>query len=177
MKTGSAKQVRCAIYAAPMRQLRCLQHFKHRIFGGAGCALAWLLVLAGCARRADPPTVTKLAPAPSSKAVELERLAVGNLYDAYLGGSASADALYRGKRYTILGNVVSTASVDAGVSQVVLGSKLEPVIATGVDSAAAGSFINGSAIELECTVTGAVAAMPMLDCGPNGQPRAVSVAR
>ena len=153
-----------------------MRHLADRIFCVGTRALPLFIFLAACGRRPDPPTLAKQGPAPSSNVRGLARVAVGNLYAAYIGGSASADAVYRGKRYTIIGQVVA-ANVDAGASQLVLGSKLEPVIATGVEKGAAASLVIGSAIELDCTVTGAVAEIPTLDCGPNGMPRPVSTAQ
>jgi hypothetical protein len=140
-------------------------------------ALAPFLVLApssACGRRGVPlasagaASATQAAPPPA-----LTRLVAGNLFDAYAGGGA--DAIYRGKRYTLVGNVVSL-SVDAGVQQVVLGSKLQPVVATGIDKGAALALVTGAEteIEIDCTVIGATAEIPNVDCGPNGVPRPVS---
>jgi tRNA_anti-like len=105
----------------------------------------------------------------------LERLTVEKLYDAYSGGAASADPVYRGKRFTIVGNVAAVRA-DAGPSQVVLGSDLQPVIATGLAAGSASALTKGQPIEADCTVSGAVMAMPTIDCGPEGVPRPVSPA-
>jgi hypothetical protein len=101
---------------------------------------------------------------------ELERVDATKLFRAYAGGEANADPIYRGKRMTITGNV-ATVRIDAGVPAVILGSALEPVIATGVDEASAASLVPGAAIELDCTIVGKVVDMPNLDCGPHGVPR------
>lgn len=120
-----------------------------------------------CSHRTDSsPTPSKKSPAPA-----LTRLATGNLSDAYVGGGA--DATYLGKRFTIFGDVVSS-EVDGGVHHVVLGSKLRPINATGIDEGAAAALVVGATIEVDCTVTGAVADIPNIDCGPNGLPRPLS---
>ncbi len=87
-----------------------------------------------CGRRAVPLASGAASATQAAQPPALTRLVAGNLFDAYAGGGA--DAIYRGKHYTLVGNVVSV-SVDAGVPQVVLGSKLQPVVATGIDKGAA----------------------------------------
>ena len=115
---------------------------------------------------------TEAPPPPVKKgAAPLTRLAAGNLSDAYAGGGA--DAVYQGKRFTIVGDVVAS-DLDAGVHHVVLGSKLRPINATGIDEGAAAALVVGATIEVDCTVTEAIADIPSLDCGPNGVPRPVS---
>jgi hypothetical protein len=109
--------------------------------------------------------------ASSARPSQLTTLAAGNLFDAYAGGGA--DAIYRGRRYTLVGGVVSI-NVDAGAAQLVLGSKLKPVIATGIDKSAAATLVPDAQIQIDCTVTVAQADIPSLDCGPNGVPRPVS---
>ena len=131
-----------------------------------------LALASACGRRAA--SLASAGAASAGKAAQppaLTKLVAGNLFDAYAGGEA--DAIYRGKRYTLVGSVVSV-NVDAGAQQVVLGSKLQPVVATGIDKAAALALITGAAIEIDCTVTGATAEIPNVDCGPNGVPRPVS---
>jgi hypothetical protein len=112
------------------------------------------------------------SPAPPKPAA-LERVTAAKLFEAYTAGAASADPVYRGKRVTIIGNVATVRS-DAAVPAVVLGSNLEPVIATGIDGNSAASLIPGSAIEVDCTVNGKIVDMPSVDCGPNGVPRPVA---
>ena len=134
--------------------------------------LAFVVAAAGacfsaCSRHADSST-----PPPSKQAAPaLPRLAAGTLSDAYSDGGGGAE--YQGKRFTVFGDVVS-AEVDAGTHRVVLGSKLRPINATGIDEGAAAALVIGATIEVDCTVTGAVADIPSLDCGPNGVPRALS---
>ena len=129
------------------------------------------MFFAACGGRRAELQRTGAPSASGSKAPQLTTLAAGNLFDAYAGGGA--DAIYRGRRYRLVGNVVSV-SVDAGIAQVVLGSKLKPVVATDIDSSAALALVPDSAIQIDCTVTGASAEIPKLDCGPNGVPRPVS---
>jgi hypothetical protein len=123
-----------------------------------------------CERRMEPQRESP-AEASSARPAQLTTLAAGNLFDAYAGGGA--DAIYRGRRYTLVGGVVSI-NVDAGAAQLVLGSKLKPVIATGIDKGAAATLVPDAEIRIDCTVTGAEADIPSLDCGPNGVPRPVS---
>ena len=56
----------------------------------------------------------------------------------------------------------------------VLGSDLRPIVAVGIDKQAAAALVVGSAIEIDCMVTGATIDIPDLDCGPNGLPRSVA---
>ena len=127
------------------------------------------LLLAACSRADRPASTT--APSAAKAAEPLPKIATGNLFDAYAGGGA--DATYSGKRYTLVGKVVSL-NLDAGASQVVLGSKLQPVVVTGIDPGAASALVIDGPIEIDCTITGAVAEIPRAYCGPNGQPRPVS---
>ena len=133
----------------------------------ARAVLALALCPLACSHHIDssPP------PAKKGAAPALTRLAAGNLSDAYAGGGA--DAVYQGKRFTIFGDVVSS-DVDAGVQHVVLGSKLRPINTTGIDEGAAAALVVGATIEVDCTVTGAIADIPSVDCGPNGLPRPIS---
>jgi hypothetical protein len=123
-----------------------------------------------CGRRAAP------APAPSVqreiKTPELARITAGNLFDAYAGGGA--DAIYRGRRYTLVGTV---GSVDSEGERVVLGSKLHPVVATGIEKGAIAGLVVDAEVEIDCTVVAAIAEIPQVDCGPNGVPRPVSPPR
>ena len=149
-----------------------------RSAGWLSLAIGPFLVLApssACGRRAAP--LASLGVASATQAAQppsLKKIVAGNLFDAYAGGGA--DAIYQGKRYTLVGNVVSL-SVDAGVQQVVLGSTLQPVVATGIDKGAASALVTGAAIEIDCTIIGATAEIPNVDCGPNGVPRAASPPR
>ena len=132
--------------------------------------LAWCT---SCAHHNNSPTPQATASSRAKPPPPLTRLAASTLADAYAGGGADADATYRGKRFTVFGDVVSV-DVDAGEHHLVFGSKLRPLIATGVDEGAASALVVGATIEIDCTVTGAIAEIPTIDCGPNGVPRALS---
>ena len=145
-----------------------------RWIGWRGARRAALALVAGCSRHSAPAGAAAVAAHPQvAPQPKLTQLAIGKLADAYAGGTADADALYRGKRYAVVGNVVSVQS-DAGAGRVVLGSKLQPVVATGLDPNAAATLVTDTPIEADCMVTGAIGEIPNLDCGPNGLPRPVS---
>jgi hypothetical protein len=129
------------------------------------------LLLAACSRADRPASITAPSAAKVAAPPTLPKVTTGNLCDAYSGGGA--DAIYSGKRYTLVGKVVSL-NLDAGASQVVLGSKLQPVVVTGIDPGATNALVIDGPIEIDCTITGAVAEIPRAYCGPNGQPRPVS---
>jgi tRNA_anti-like len=129
------------------------------------------LVLRG--RHRSPHAQSEPAKASVAKPVTFERLTTEKLFSAYAAGAASADPTYRGKRFTVVGNVAAIR-VDAGAPQVVLGSDLQPVIATGLAQGTVSSLTEGAAIEADCTVTGAIVGMPTIDCGPEGAVRPVS---
>ena len=136
---------------------------------GALCSVAYWFCGA-CAQHAKAKA-TRASSSDSTTASPplLIRLPAGNLCDAYAVGGA--DAQYRGKRYTIVGNVLGA---DAGAHRVLLGSNLRPIVAVGIDDHAAAALCAGSAIEIDCVVTGATVGIPNLDCGPNGLPRPVA---
>lgn len=140
---------------------------------------SWLLLVltlsAACGRRAVARAEPHAHPSTHRAKRELPRLPCDELSHAYAASGASADQIYQGKRFTVLGNVVSV-NEDGGTPHVVLGSKLEPVVAHGVAKEAAVMLIPNASIELDCVVTGSIADIPQLDCGPHGIPRAISSA-
>jgi hypothetical protein len=117
-----------------------------------------------------------------SKAPELERVPAATLYDAYSDDGAAADAKYKGKRFTITSKVVKAISPEPGApepttAKVLIGSELEPIIASGIDLGSAASLREGAPIEIDCVVTGAIAEIPTLDCGPRGIVRPIATER
>jgi tRNA_anti-like len=120
-------------------------------------------------------------PAPV-KTPELERVPATTLYDAYSDDGAVADQKYRGKRFTITSKVVKVVRPEDGApepatAKVLIGSDLEPIIASGISPGSAAGLREGAPIEIDCVVTGAVAEIPTLDCGPQGIVRPIATER
>jgi hypothetical protein len=117
-----------------------------------------------------------------SKAPELERVPAATLYDAYSDDGAAADEKYHGKRFTITSKVVKVVSAEPGApasptAKVLIGSDLEPILASGIDPGSAAGLREGAPIEIDCVVTGAIAEIPTLDCGPHGIVRPIATER
>jgi hypothetical protein len=118
----------------------------------------------------------------ASKPPELERVPAATLYEAYSDDGAAADEKYKGKRFTITSKVVKGISAEAGApdpaaAKVLIGSDLEPIIASGIDPGSAAALREGAPIEIDCVVTGAIAEIPTLDCGPHGIVRPIATER
>jgi hypothetical protein len=105
------------------------------------------------------PTATPSTPRPP-----LPKLNAATLRAAYKANQIAADAKYQGHRYEVNGTVVSIDSGLGDEPNVSLVSALEPVVAKGLTKRFAATLNKGDNMIAECTVTGVVLDMPMLDC-------------
>jgi hypothetical protein len=87
-------------------------------------SVAAVVLAAACSHGPAPSASSSGAAVNAPKKAELTRVTTATLFQAYAGDAAAADAVYRGKRYTVVGPVASI-QVDAGAQKLVLGSKLE----------------------------------------------------
>jgi hypothetical protein len=149
------------------------QHFGRKM--GLGLLLVLVLASAGIyERQRHSRAAGRSSSAPAhTEPIPLDRLPADTLFDAYGNDAALADEKYKGKRFTITSQVVKVEQSDTVSPTVLLGSALEPVIATGISQTSALALAQGAPVEVDCVVTGSVAELPTLDCGPHGVVRPI----